>query len=164
MEIQHKYSISRRVGRPLPPNIICHGPSNKWAEVAQNEGWFRNRGGTHSDLVNNGDCEATLGTCMHFILRRGAGSGTTSVHIALWPWHWRQIWLYTDVADNVNITRMGHRRMLGLRYVIRCHVGRIAPVSGPHSFPWHVICFNPNFRYRSHNQAGPDGICDRQQY
>ena len=24
-------------------------------------------GGTHSDLVNAGDCEATLGTCMHFL-------------------------------------------------------------------------------------------------
>ena len=28
---------------------------------------------------------------------------------------------------------------------ILCHVQRIAPMWGPHTFPWHVICFNPNF-------------------
>ena len=59
----------------------------------------------------------------------GEGRGVwLQVFIALWPWHWRQIWLHTDVADNVNITRMRHGRMLGLRY--GAMLGALLPCRG----------------------------------
>ena len=66
-----------------PPSKYYLWPGNKWAEVAQNEGWFRNRG-THSGLVNDGDCGGRGGNTpyMHCTLY-WAGSVTTNVHTSL---------------------------------------------------------------------------------
>ena len=98
-----------------PPSkyYLCLG--NKWAEVAQNEGWFRNRG-THSGLVNDGDCggRGSNTLYMHCTLYWG-GSVTTNVHTSLTMtlktnmglyWFDRYCQYYTHET----------RRMLELRY------------------------------------------------
>ena len=143
-----------------PPSKYYLWPGNKWAEVAQNEGWFRNRG-THSGLVNDGDCWGEGGQhsvhALHFILSRECDYKCSylSDH---------------DIGDKYGLILI--RQILSILHTwdmknaaIQCHVQHIAALCRGHIvfLPWHVICFNPNFRYRSHNQAGPDGICDRQQ-